>query len=89
MSFLRSAETWTNLGSVLVAALKINAIPGLVLFALEVALIVMFYQCIPCNPAFVWISDIKNTYGYLYSSIATAFFGGFLPFCIGLLTKEV
>eukprot|EP01127_Copromyxa_protea_P015548 TRINITY_DN4484_c0_g1_i1.p1 TRINITY_DN4484_c0_g1~~TRINITY_DN4484_c0_g1_i1.p1 ORF type:complete len:269 (-),score=43.50 TRINITY_DN4484_c0_g1_i1:89-895(-) len=70
-------------------ALKANALPGLILFLLEAVLIVLYYYCLECSSTFVWIGEIKQQWGYLYSALATSLFGGFLPWVIGLCTNEI
>lgn len=84
-----SKETLTLLGNTILAALKANLIPGVSLLALEIALILLYFKCVPCIPTFVWLAELKSEWGYIYSLLATSFFGGLLPWCIGLATNEV
>jgi len=70
-------------------ALKQNLLPGLVLqfFALIIVLVYFFVPA--AQPVFDWFGDLKQAYGYVYAIIATAFFGGFIPFCYLVLSKRV
>lgn len=64
----------------ILSALKQNFLPGLVLqfFALAVVLIYFF---IPASqPVYAWFGVLKHDYGFLYAFVATAFFGGLIPF---------
>jgi hypothetical protein len=84
-----SRETWRNLGAAVWGAVKLNLIPGLVLLALEAGIILAYYLWPAAAPAFKWVSKVKADYGYAYSAVATALFGGFFPFVVGLFTGEV
>eukprot|EP00727_Mastigamoeba_balamuthi_P006548 m51a1_g2513 putative beta- -xylanase (492) ;mRNA; r:171259-185920 len=70
-------------------AARINAIPGVVILACEGAIIGMYYGCAPCSGAFAGISRLKTSWGYGYSALATAVFGGVLPWAIMVVRKDI
>eukprot|EP00727_Mastigamoeba_balamuthi_P006614 m51a1_g2573 hypothetical protein (344) ;mRNA; f:384012-385735 len=70
-------------------AARINAIPGVVILALEGAIIALYYGCGKCSGGFDAISDLKESWGYGYSALATAVFGGVLPWIIMVARKDI
>ncbi len=71
----------------IVAALKQNLKPGLVLQAFALAILLIYFFVPASKPVFVWFGDLKAQYGYGYSFIATAIFGGLIPFLYLWLSK--
>lgn len=71
----------------ILAALKQNLLPGLVLQFFALCLVLTYFFVPASQPVFAWFGVLKQDYGYGYSFIATAFFGGFLPFLYLLFTK--
>jgi hypothetical protein len=60
--------------------LKRNALPGLALQTCAL-LVVLGYVFVPAfHSALDEVGALKVRYGYLYSAVATAFFGGLVPF---------
>jgi hypothetical protein len=70
-------------------ALKQNLLPGLVLqcFALTIVLIYFFVPA--SQPVYAWFGVLKHEYGFLYAFVATAFFGGLVPFLYLWLSKRI
>lgn len=62
------------------AALKKNIKPGLVLQVFAVAVLLIYFFVPASKPVFTWFGELKQTYGYAYSFVATAIFGGLIPF---------
>jgi len=61
-------------------ALKQNLKPGLILQTFA-GLIVALYFFVPAsNSSFAFFAELKQQYGFVYSAISTAIFGGLIPF---------
>ena len=60
--------------------LKANLVPGLVLQAIGLAIVLVYYQVNDAHVVFDGIASLKQHYSYLYSGISTAIFGGIIPF---------
>lgn len=67
-------------------ALKHNLLPGMILWLIGVSLVGIYYFGEFSRPWFEKIIQLKETYGYVYSSISTCIFGGFIPFVFMRLT---
>lgn len=70
------------------SALKKNLIPGLVLQLFAVSILLTYFFVPASKPLFSHFGELKQTYGFGYSFIATALFGGLIPFLYLLLTKS-
>lgn len=70
-------------------ALRHNLLPGLILQAIAVTLVLAYYFWPPCQPAFAFLADLKQRYGLLYSLVATSLFGGVIPFSVLLAKGEL
>jgi hypothetical protein len=69
--------------------LKHNVLPGLVLQTVAL-LVVVAYAFVPAAHGILTeIGDIKLRYGYAYSALSTAFFGGVVPFAVLAFTGKV
>ncbi len=69
--------------------LKRNVVPGLVLQACAL-FVVLGYVLLPSFHAMLdGVGALKMRYGYAYSAISTAFFGGAVPYLTLLATKRV
>lgn len=62
------------------AGIRVNLVPGIALWILSVAVICVYHFVDAAVPVFVRIAEWKETYGYLYSGVATALFGGIIPY---------
>ncbi len=62
------------------ASARENAIPGLVLWAVAVAIVAGYYLWQPVTTALGALGALKASGGYLYSAVSTAVFGGLIPF---------
>ncbi len=62
------------------AGIRANLIPGIVLWIVGVAVVLVYYFSEGARPGFQWIIDLKQSYGFFYSGVATAIFGGLIPF---------
>jgi hypothetical protein len=71
------------------AGIRNNLVPGLVLQAAAVILVLCYYMV----PAFAeWLAGVarlKSANGFLFSAVSTAVFGGLIPYQILLLTGQV
>ena len=59
---------------------RANLVPGIVLWTVGLFVVLTYYLLESSRGFFEAVMEIKRTYGFLYSFIATAFFGGFIPF---------
>jgi len=66
----------------IVAALRRNLLPGLVLQAVAICLVLLYYFCAPARPGFVALAEWKRCGGYWFSAVSTALCGGLLPFLV-------
>ncbi|MBN2811156.1 MAG: hypothetical protein JXP39_04630 [Spirochaetales bacterium] len=57
-----------------------NALPGLVLWLVAMAVVLGYYFFSPVTDALETLGALKARGGFLYSAIATAIFGGLIPF---------
>ncbi len=57
-----------------------NALPGLILWCFACAVVALYYLVPSVNGALSALGRLKAAGGYGYSALATALFGGFLPF---------
>eukprot|EP00727_Mastigamoeba_balamuthi_P004984 m51a1_g14484 hypothetical protein (226) ;mRNA; f:724008-729849 len=70
-------------------AARVNAIPGAVILACEGAIIGAYYGCRPCTGAFDGVSRTKTSWGYGFSALATAVFGGLLPWAVMVARRDI
>lgn len=66
---------------------KENALPGFILWTFAVAIIVGYYHVPLITRILLALGEIKADSGYLYSAVATALFGGTIPFLWKRLTQ--
>jgi len=71
------------------AALKQNLLPGLVLQLFAVSILIIYFFVPASKPIFSWFGLLKQQYGFAYSFIATAIFGGLIPFLYLWLSKNL
>jgi hypothetical protein len=71
------------------AALKQNLIPGLILQLFAASIFIIYFFVPASKPVFSWFGLLKQEYGFAYSFIATAIFGGLIPFLYLWLSKSL
>jgi hypothetical protein len=64
----------------ILSALKQNLLPGLVLQLFALTLVLVYFFVPASQPVYAWFGVLKHVYGYGYAFIATALFGGLIPF---------
>ncbi len=64
----------------IIAALTKNIKPGLVLQVFALAILLVYFFVPASEPVFAWFGELKQRYGFTYSFVATAIFGGLIPF---------
>ncbi len=69
-----------NIKQAIFTAFKQNLLPGLVLQIFAVSMLLVYFFIPAAKPAFTLFGELKQTYGFGYSFIATALFGGLIPF---------
>ncbi|MBN2436775.1 MAG: hypothetical protein JXK07_16055 [Spirochaetes bacterium] len=74
---------------VILSGIKRNIIPGLILQLIALTLVVCYYFIPAAESFFNVLGDIKTSYGFIYSSLATALFGGTVPFFIMLIMGRI
>ncbi|MCM8526464.1 MAG: hypothetical protein NE327_08115, partial [Lentisphaeraceae bacterium] len=60
-------------------SIKVNLVPGIILQTFAVALVISYYNFEPIKNFCNEIAVLKTEYGYFFSALSTAVFGGFLP----------
>ncbi|MEM6279659.1 MAG: hypothetical protein AAF733_09280 [Verrucomicrobiota bacterium] len=60
--------------------IRTNLIPGVILWAIGLAVVFIYYRVPASHGLFEQVSDLKARYGFGFSAFSTAFFGGFIPF---------
>lgn len=66
--------------------IRVNLIPGLVLWIMGVCLVAIYYFGEFSRSWFNQIIILKETYGFGYSAVSTCFFGGLIPYVFMQLT---
>ena len=66
--------------------IRVNLIPGLVLWIMGVCMVAVYYLGEFSRPWFNQIIILKETYGFAYSAVSTCFFGGLIPYVFMQLT---
>ena len=61
-------------------ALKDNFLPGIILWCIGIGLVCSYYFLDSSRPWFELVINLKNNYGFLYSAVSTAVFGGLIPY---------
>jgi hypothetical protein len=66
-----------------------NLVPGLVLQALALSVVVLYSVWAPFNTWLKGIGELKTDFGYAFSGLSTAVFGGLLPFAFLSATGQL
>ena len=82
-------SVWGTLWARNVAAAKANLLPGLILQAVGLLVVLLYYYFEPAKSFFMSVAQLKEQHGYVYSGIATVVFGGLIPYVVHLLTGQV
>ena len=69
-----------NLKHRIVQGIRINLVPGIVLWILGLCLVFLYYMGEFSQPWFDGIINLKETYGFAYSAVSTCVFGGVIPY---------
>ena len=85
----KTPPTASQLFSRITRALRHNLLPGLILQAIAVSLVLSYYFWPASQPIFQFFTGLKEEYGLFYSLTATALFGGVIPFLLLLATGEI
>jgi hypothetical protein len=72
-------KTFSDAARLGLASARENALPGLILWALALLIILGFYLLPPVTAALEGLGRLKASGGFLYSAIATGIFGGVIP----------
>ncbi|EDY81903.1 hypothetical protein VDG1235_1523 [Verrucomicrobiia bacterium DG1235] len=59
---------------------RANFLPGLVLQVIACVIVGVYYLMPEFRFAYDWVGEVKVEYGYLYSALTTAVYGGLIPF---------
>lgn len=73
----------------ILAALKKNLLPGMVLQLFAASILIIYFFVPTSKPVFSWFGLLKQEHGFLYSFIATAIFGGLIPFLYLWLSNNI
>ena len=69
-----------NLKQRIVQGIRVNLIPGIVLWILGLCLVLLYYLGEFSRCWFDGIISLKETYGFAYSAVSTCVFGGLIPY---------
>ena len=61
---------------------RANLVPGLILQACALALVVGYFQVPVLREAFEHVGALKVQYGYTYAALSTCFFAGVVPYAV-------
>ena len=86
---MESQSYFKKLSAAGIEGMKRNILPGLALQAFALVLVLSYYFLPAAHQGFETVASWKVRYGYLYSSIATAIFGGLIPFTYLALTGKI
>lgn len=78
-----------ELFSRILKAMRHNIVPGIILQAIAVALVLAYFGWPAAQPVFRFFTDMKVRYGLGYSLVATAIFGGLIPFLLLWRTGQI
>lgn len=70
-------------------AARANILPGIVLQAIALSILLAYYFAPASHVVFDAISDLKQTYGYAFSIVSTGLFGGAIPLLVARLSPSV
>jgi hypothetical protein len=70
------------------ASARENTLPGVLLWIIAVFIITGYYFLPPVTAALTTLGNFKEAAGYRYSAVATAIFGGLIPFLWRLLKSR-
>jgi hypothetical protein len=76
----RASELWMRPIRDALKAARVNLVPGLILQTFALGLVLAYYFHAPSRALLEQVSSLKVRYGFLYSAVSTAIFGGLLPF---------
>ena len=80
---------WKSTLRTSLAGIRRNALPGLALQVFALVLVLAYYFVPALGPGFERVATLKLTYGYVYSAISTALFGGLIPYLYLLLARRI
>ena len=69
-----------DLSGRIIAGLRQNLFPGIFLWVIGMGLVSTYYLVESTRPLFTQVISWKEEFGYLYSALSTALFGGLIPF---------
>lgn len=71
---------WNRVVTSGMAGVKRNIFPGVALQVFALALVLLYYFSPGARPGFETVAGWKTQYGFAYSALSTAIFGGIIPF---------
>jgi hypothetical protein len=80
---------WKGVIASSIAGMRRNVLPGLALQVFALALVLAYYFAPAARPSFAAVADWKAHYGLGYSALATALFGGAIPFLYLLASGHI
>lgn len=70
-------------------SLRANVVPGILLSLIGVGVVFLYYRVEGLRDTFVWIGELRARHGFLYSGLATALFGGAIPFLFLWVNRRI
>ncbi len=80
MDFSDAKQWFLELWSTSLKGVRANILPGMVLWIVGLVIVWIYYHVEEARDGFEGIMEFKVRYGFLYSGVATAVFGGLIPF---------
>ncbi|MDF1658293.1 MAG: hypothetical protein P1U58_11825 [Verrucomicrobiales bacterium] len=71
------------------SGVRVNFVPGIALWVIGILVVAVYYGVPDSAGVFDRIIDLKERYGYAFSAVSTATFGGLIPFICLLCSKRV
>ncbi len=84
-----TSQTSKSLMDASFAAMKKQLVPGLILQALALFLIILYYASDAARASFDQLADLKARGGYIFSGISTSIAGGVLPTLVTWLRVDL
>ena len=75
-----STAPFPDLWRASLASLRANVLPGIALWIVGIGVVATYYGVAGAREPFERIAELKARHGYAYSGLATALFGGLIPF---------
>lgn len=80
---------WSEIWNVSLRGLRQNFLPGILLSFFGLIVVLLYYGLEEASPFFNALMTLRDGGGFLYSAVATAIFGGVIPYLFLLLSGRI